>query len=73
MRIFNNSVALEVRIKQLNCDQVFVCTGLALILTLASTDEGHLLLATGNELLVIRKLRISGNSVCGVVTHPLNP
>lgn len=55
MRIFNNSVALEVRIKLTNCDQVFVCPGLVLTLTLASADEGHL--ATGNELLVIRKLR----------------
>lgn len=57
----------------LNCDQVFVCPGLVLTLTLASAgDEGHLL-AAGNELLVIRKLRSSGDSIYDVVAHPLNP
>lgn len=39
-----------------------ICPGFLLVLTLSSVDEGHLLLAAGNELLVIRKLIISTHS-----------
>lgn len=62
-------VSLAIRMKILSWHQIFICLGVVLILILSSVDEGHLFIAAGHELLVIRKLIISGNSFCVVWWH----